>query len=196
MTTTAGVPTDIRFTTPGDWVALHLPHTEAEVTAVVDRLVARDPELESRRPLVEAVLRGLSEASRVANCLYAGGAFLPLPGGPLPVTLLVNALPLVAIGDPPDLARAAAAIDSDGHRHHSSAEVDLPCGPAARIEWLQAAQLASSGTEVMSFFTQYVVTPRDTAMVLVLTFSSPAVAIADRLQKLFRDIAASLEIVP
>lgn len=88
------------------------------------------------------MLRSLSEASRVAHCVYAGGAFLPLPGEPLPVTLLVNALPLEAAGDSPDLANTAAFGPSNGRRHYSTAEVELTCGRAVRAEWLETAQPA------------------------------------------------------
>jgi hypothetical protein len=112
------------------------------------------------------------------------------------VTLLVNALPPEAAGDPPDLANTAAFGNSTGRRHYSTAEVELPCGRAVRAEWLQTAQLASTDAAVVSFFTQYFVTPRDRVGLLVLTFSSPAVALAGRLKKLFRDIAGSLEVVP
>jgi hypothetical protein len=142
------------------------------------------------------VLRSLSEASRVAHCVYAGGAFLPLPGEPLPVTLLVNALPLEAAGDSPDLANTAAFGPSNGRRHYSTAEVELTCGRAVRAEWLETAQLASTDAAVVSFFTQYFVIPQGSESLLVLTFSSPAVALAGRLKKPFGDIAASLDVVP
>jgi hypothetical protein len=196
VTAPAWVPAEVRFTTPDDWVALCLPPTETAVDALVADLLARHPELEPRRNLVTSVLRSLSEASRVAHCVYAGGAFLPLPGGPLPVTLLVNALPLEAAGDPPDLANTAAFGASTGRRHYSTAEVELTCGRAVRAEWLETAQLASTDAAVVSFFTQYFVIPQGSESLLVLTFSSSAVALAGRLNKLFSDIAASLDVVP
>lgn len=192
MTASASPPAQIEFNTPGSWVALRFPHTEADVDALIAELLSRHPELEPRRDLAVSVLRTLSQVSRVANCLYAGGGFLPLPGGPMPVTLFVNALPLEAAGTPPDLMTAAATAKSPGRRDYVTTEVELRCGKAVRAEWFQAAQLASTDAAVVSFLTQYFVLPRDTDSFLVLTFSSPAVALTRRLRKLFADIAGSL----
>jgi hypothetical protein len=55
---------------------------------------------------------------------------------------------------------------------------------------------ASTDAAVVSFFTQYFVIPQGSESLLVLTFSSPAVALAGRLKKPFGDIAASLDVVP
>ncbi len=194
MTAPASPPAEVEFSTPGSWVDMRLPHTEADVDALVAETLSGHPELEARRDLVVTVLRTLGQATRVANCVYAGGAFLPIKGGPLPVTLLVNALPLETLGDPPDLRTAATARYAAGRRDYVATEVELPCGPAVCAEWFESAQLAQAGTSVVSFCTQYFVLPGGAGSLIVLTFSSPAVALAKRLKKLFLDIATSLKV--
>ncbi len=191
MTDATAPAAQVAFIAPGNWVALRIPHTESDVDSLVAELLCRHPELEARRELVTDSLRSLGRASAVAGCVYAGGGFLPIPGGPLPVTLLVNALPPEAAATPSDLAGAA----SPGRRDYTVTEVELPYGKAVRAEWFQTAQLDSSDVAVISFVTQYFVLPREGTGVLVLTFSSPAVALTPRLKKLFHDIARSLEVV-
>lgn len=194
MTAQAELPNEVALVTPGDWVSLRLPYTDAEAGQLLAELLARRPELEARREAVAQVLQGLEQASRAANCLWAGGTFLPLPGGPLPVTLLVNVVSRAAAGDPLDPAEAAASAGLLRRRNFSSDELDLPCGRALRTEWFQAAQLEGDDTAVISFFTQYFVTPDNGDALFVLTFTSPAVGVAGRLRELFAAIAASLEV--
>ncbi len=194
MTVPESPPAEVEFATPGNWVAMRLPHTDAEVDALIAETLSGHPELEARRDLVVTVLRTLGQATRVAGCVYAGGAFLPITDGPMPVTLLVNALPLETLGDPPDLRAAATASYAASRRDYVATDVDLPCGPAICAEWFESARLTTAGTSVVSFFTQYFVLPGGAGSLIVLTFSSPAVALAKRLKKLFLDIATSLKV--
>jgi hypothetical protein len=191
----AGSPSGRLFlATPGDWVAVSLPMTEGDAERLTEEAIARSPQLASRREVVAGTWRALAQAVAATRPLYAGGTFLRLPGGTLPVTLLVNAIPAGAAGDPRSVMAALGSAQRPGRRGYSEQEVELPAGPAARVRWLQATELNDAGQAVVMLVVQYFVTLHEGRGGLVLSFSSPAVALAEKLATLFDRIARSVEI--
>jgi hypothetical protein len=70
--------------------------------------------------------------------------------------------------------------------------LDLPAGRTVRVERLREMPGAADGRHPVSFIVQYIAEGAAAGQAVLLTFSTPAVALADQLRLLFHQIACTL----
>lgn len=182
-----------RFTllVPEDWYRLPLVEDAAlqrAVAAVVDRQFrGLDDQPLLRRETTEALLeRGRRAREGGGVDLYL--SYSDVAGVPLALSLLVSVLPL-----PPgvsSLRAVARDLDAEGSRAEL---VDLPGGTAVRrrrIGNVDATELGASPDSESLLVDYTFLGPEDT--LLLLSFSSPLVQVADALAELFEAVAGSL----
>jgi hypothetical protein len=70
--------------------------------------------------------------------------------------------------------------------------VDLPAGRAARVERLREWDVSAAGRHPVSVVIQYVAEVPGRVQALVLTFSTPALGLAEQLRPVFHAIVSTL----
>jgi hypothetical protein len=178
----------LAFATPGDWFAIRVPRERADADRLTDEAIAARPELAGRQDAIRDMLRGLVGACASLDVAAAYATVLDVVGGPLPATVVVAVRPMD--GYPLDaIAEEMSAHRSEGLPPPVVGMFDLPAGRTVRIERL--AELPGAARRPVSFMAQYVV-QAPTGQAVMLTFSTPAVALADRLRPLFHQMACTL----
>jgi hypothetical protein len=182
-------PTGVAFATPGDWQTIKVPREPADIAQLAGAVIAARSGLASRQADVERMLNGLVEACAALDVLGAYVTVLDVPGGPLPATLVASAQPvgsqtIAEIAQ--DLAGPAGAVGPADVRMF-----DLPAGPTARVERLQ--EWPGEGREqLVSLVVHYVAEIPGSDGAMVLTFSTPALALSGQLRQVFHQIACTL----
>jgi hypothetical protein len=179
----------LAFATPGNWFAIRLPKDRADADQLAGELAGVLPDMSSAdavRVLVGDLVRAC--ASLDVLCGYA--TVLDVPGGPLPASLVVNVWPLGGY----TLEQVAAQMSAPDRAAGPpvSGVLDLPAGRTVRVERLREWGGRVDGRHPVSLIVQYVTAIPGTGQAAVLTFSTPALALADRLRPLFHGIAYTL----
>lgn len=178
----------IAFATPADWLTIKVPRSSVDVAQLARAVAAAQPELGSR-PAVERLLNGLIEICAELDVLGAWVNLLEVPGGLLPATLVASAHPVT--GQTLDEIAQDMAGVSDAAAPPEVRLFDLPAGRMARIERLQESP--REGRErLVSLVVQYLAEIPGTGGAMVLTFSTPALALSDQLRQVFHQIACTL----
>lgn len=180
----------LTLVTPEDWYRLPLLEEERlrrSAGELVDRQFrGKDDRPTLRRELVEALLEQAHRA-REGGAVDMYLSHLPIGGVPLALSLVVTLLPFPA--QTTALEDLAPGFDDDGVQ---ATVVELPSGRALRrqrVEPMDAPGLAVSQLDTL--LVDYVLPgPDDTA--LMLTFSSPLVAVAEALAELFEAVAGTV----
>lgn len=186
---TAGLPR-LTLLIPDDWYRLPLTDDEVlrrAVAAVVDRQfrgIDNQPLL--RREATDALLRqGRSARDNGGVDLYLSHE--SVGGIPLAVSLVVSLVPLPP-GEP-SLHAVARELALPGA---TVAVVDLPAGGAVRRQRVDAAGAGELGApQQESVLVDYALLGPAGTM-LLLSFSSPIVAVADALAELFEAVAGTV----
>jgi hypothetical protein len=181
------VPGRAVFATPRDWQAIKLPQTSADAERLTEAVIAAQPGLVSRRAEVERIVTSLVETCKVLDVAGAYVTLVDLQDGQRPATLVASVQPMggltvteVAEG----LAGPPGVTGSPGVR-----VFDLPAGSTARVELLRE----TGGHEPpASQVVHYVTEIPGADGVMLLTFSTPGLALADSLRQVFHQIACSL----
>jgi hypothetical protein len=189
MTAGPAAYSGLALATPGDWFAIRLPHERADANRLMDDVLAGRPDLARHRDSLRDLLIGLIDAAETLAVAAAYATVLDVVGGPLVATLVVTVLP---IGEHSLDAIAAelGAQRSDGLPPTVVGMFDLPAGRTARIERLTESPDIGD-RRLVSLIAQYV-TEAPAGQAVMLTFSTPAVALADQLRPLFHQIACTL----
>lgn len=155
----------------------------------VESLVGERQELASRRQDMLDVVRAAAAGANATGVVYARAmANTDDPELPLVATLTVAVAPA-----PPDEFLAQLADDSDEARVST---VDLPTGPATRVEQFELVQLFGSDAGLLLAIVQYLVPLPAENLFALLTFVTPNSVVADLMVGLFDDIASSVELIP
>jgi hypothetical protein len=185
----------LAFATPGDWFALRVPRERTDAATLTDRLIAARPELAAQRDAVDRMLRGLFDGCASLDVLCAYTTALDVPGGPLPATLLASMHPMDGL-TVDRIAADMSALDDpaldDSVTLPEVGRFDLPVGRTARIERLREWGTPGQDHRIVSLVVQYVAEIPGTGNAIMLTFSTPAVALAGQLRQLFHQIACTL----
>jgi hypothetical protein len=180
--------------TPGDWFALRVPREASDADRVAADAIAAHPEFASHRDILRDLIRGLVKACETLNVIAAYATLLDVPGGPLPASLAITAHPMGGYTLDTVAAEMSAQPGDALMPPPSVGMFDFPAGRTARIERLSEWGAGESRRPV-SFLAQYV-TEAPGGIAVMLTFSTPALALADQLRPLFHQIAATLRFDP
>jgi hypothetical protein len=175
---------------PGDWFAVRVPRETSDADQLVEQAMTARPELADHRDALRNLIRGVVAACEKIDAVAAYAAVLDVVGGPLPATLVLTAHPMGGH----TLDAVAAEISrqpEEGLPAPSVGMFDLPAGRTARVERLAEGADNGKGRRPVSFLAQYV-TEAPGGMAIMLTFSTPALALADQLRPLFHQIACTL----
>jgi hypothetical protein len=179
----------LAFATPGDWFAIRVPRERADADALASQLVAARPELAAQSAAVDRMTRSLVDACASLHILCAYTTALDVPGGPLPATVLASVHPMGGL----TLQQVAEdmAADDGSATPAELGRFDLPAGRTVRIERLGERSPVRDRSLVV-LVVQYVAEIPGTGHAVMLTFSTPAVALAGPLRQLFHQIACTL----
>jgi hypothetical protein len=184
----------LAFATPGDWFPIRVPRERADVGRLADEAVAARSELARHWDALRDMLRSLIEACESLDVAAAYATVLDVLGGPLPATVVVAVRPMGGYSLDA-IAEEMAAQQSEGLPPPVVGTFDLPAGRTVRIERMVESPGAADGRCLVSFTAQYV-TEAPGGQAVILTFSTPAVALADRLRPLFHQMACTLRFEP
>lgn len=194
----AVIPAGLTFATPGDWFTIRLPHESADASRIAAAAVADRPELARHQDAIRDLLHVLTEATRTLDIVAAYATVLDVAGGPLPATLVLAVRPMG------EYTLDSIAAELAGHPDHGfpapvTGTFDLPAGRTLRIERLAESPGPVPGGHPVSFIAQYVTRAEvgevgevGSGIAVMLTFSTPAVALADQLRQLFHQIACTM----
>jgi hypothetical protein len=181
----------LAFATPGDWFAIRVPRERADADALASQLVAARPGLAAQRAAVDRMARGLVGACASLKVLCAYTTALDVPGGPLPATVLASVHPMGGL-TLQQIAEDMSAVDGSAAPPEVVGRFDLPAGRTVRIERLEERDGLDRDRRVVLLVVQYVAEIPGTGCAVMLTFSTPAVALAGPLRQLFHQIACTL----
>lgn len=184
-------PARVSLLAPDDWFRLPLVEDDAlqrAVRTVVDRQFAGiDNQPLLRREAIDALLaRGRAARANGGIDMYL--SFAPTGGMPLALSLVVSLLPV-----PPHVGSLRALAEELGTPGSSAVVVELPFGPAVRrqrVDAVDASEIGAPG-EQEAVLVDYTLLGPDGTM-LLLSFSSPLVAVADALAELFEAVAGTV----
>jgi hypothetical protein len=190
MTRRRAATGEFAFATPAGWFAIDLPATPADAGRLAGQVAVAHPELAGQREALAGMLTTLAAAAEAVGAVGACGALFDVSGVALPATLLASIQPMGSYS----LAEMGREL-SDAE-HEATRTFDLPAGRTVRIERLVEPSATGEGRRPVSFTVSYLtgVPGRDQAV--VLTFGTPAIALADQLRTVFHQIACSLLINP
>lgn len=184
-------PARMTLLAPDDWYRLPLVEDDAlqrAVRAVVDRQFAGiDDQPLLRREAIEALLaRGRGARANGGVDMYL--AFGPVGGVPLALSLVISLLPV-----PPHVRSLPALAEELSTPGSSAVVVELPFGRAVRRQRVQAVDASAIGAPADQEAVQvdYTLFGPDGTM-LLLSFSSPLVTVADALAELFEAVAGTV----
>lgn len=184
------VAASFSIATPGDWFDIRLPQDEAAADELAARLADSRPERAGSAEELRGMVRSLVSASAALDVLCAYATVVNGHGRLLPASLVINAFPLRG----KSLGLVAEQL-SGGHGALEARPprlVDLPAGRAVRVERLREWDVSASGRHPVSLVVQYVAEVPGNSQALVLTFSTPALGLAEQLRPVFHAIASTL----
>ncbi len=191
---TAATPSRLTIVTPEDWYRLPLLEEPALKRAAAEyagrQFRGKDDRPTLRRELTDALL---AEAQRAreggAVDMYLSG--LPVGGVPVAISLVVTLVPFPSSGAA-SLDEWAPEFDDDGVQ---ATVVELPAGRAVRrqrVDPVDLGTLAEPGTPPLDTLLVDYLLPGPGETALLLTFSSPLVAVAEALAELFEAVAGTV----
>lgn len=185
---------EFAFATPADWFPIDLPATPADADRLAGQVAVAHPELAGQRETLAGMLTTLAEAIEVVDAVSAYGALFDTSGVALPATLLVSLRPM----GPYSLDEMGRELSSADHESAplSMRMFHLPAGQTVRIERLVEPSATGDGRRPVSFTVIYLTEVPGRDQAVVLTFGTPAIALADQLRAVFHQIACSLLINP
>jgi len=194
----------VRLRTPPEWWDLPLAARtrHAQIAALVDARVATEPALASRRNDLVAVLRRAARDAANAGAVFCSSLTAGDGRAAAAANLLVvlSGVPGAPVGSTGGTAAAnalqaalAVEIGRDGATSApQSSVVGLPgTGASVRVRALRTVDVTLLGRPVQLLTLQYFV-PVPADGTAVLTFTSPSLAYADTLARLFDAVAATL----
>lgn len=192
MTATDARPTPagLAFAIPADWLAIPPPREQADAARLASEVIAARPRLAGRRPAVERTIRGLIETCASLDLLGAYTTILDVPGGPLPATLVISVSPMRT--QTLDGIASELSADDDVVAPPDVRTFDLSAGRTVRVERLRAWPAPSPERQLVSLVVQYVAEIPGTGGAVLLTFATPALALADQLRQVFHQIACTI----
>jgi hypothetical protein len=176
--------------TPGDWFDIRLPQDEAAANELAARLADSWPEQAGSPGELRGIVRSLVSAAAALDVLCAYATVVNGHGRLLPASLVINAFPLCgkALGQ---IAEELSGGDGmPGAR--PPRVVDLAAGRAVRVERLREWGASANGSHPVSLLVQYVAEVPGSGQALVLTFSTPALGLAEQLRPVFHAMASTL----
>ena len=194
MTRSTAATGEFAFATPADWFAIDLPDSPGDADRLARHVAAAHPELDSQREALAEVLARLTEITETVGAVGAYGALFDAWGVPVPATLLVSTQ-LMGAYSLDEIGRELSAADHEGGLSVTRT-FDLPAGPTVRIERLVKPSATGDGRRPVSFTVIYLTEVPGRDQAVVLTFGTPAIALADQLRAVFHQIACSLLINP
>lgn len=187
----------IRLATPGDWFDLDLdPRTsEASIRQLVrERAPGRHPDqVAQRRELTELLVQATRQA-RLQGAVLASVLATMMGDRPVSADLLAAVTPVVGDVDLPALGDRLAAEAGPSEQVREVDLIELPVGPALRVR--KGVRPTVLGREVDTEVVQHFVPVPGGDRMVVLTFSTPVVVLADAFAELFDAIAESLRFTP
>jgi hypothetical protein len=195
-------PPRFTVTVPANWYPLDLDprsRTDSIARLVESRIGSgREPAVRQLRRELTAMLRQYARQAASHRATYAALMYQVVDGVPLSASLLiaVGVAPEDASGAPMLTPGALGAVLGEGAA--VSSDFATLAGPAVRVVRQEPLQgvAGSSGAPVSSVEVQYALAVPGTELVLVMTFSTPNVALAEPLGELFDAIARTLEWAP
>ena len=187
------------------WLELEVRpgHRVAALQDLLDRQVRDVPELRAHRSGLLRLLREQAEQAWASGAAYCASMAEPTPDGPITASVVVLVVPgpLGFLDDDPErLAALAAPLppipdtgDETPWRQTSTVHVD-GAGAAVRTAGVQDVELPDGSGAVHMVLMQTLV-PLPHARTLVLTCSSPVVALAGELLDLFDAVSDTLHVV-
>jgi hypothetical protein len=184
-------PARVSLLAPDDWFRLPLVEDDAlqrAVRTVVDRQFAgMDNQPLLRREAIDALLtRGRSARANGGIDMYL--SYAPAGGMPLALSLVVSLLPL-----PPHVGSLHALAEELSTDGSNAVVVELPLGRAVRRQRVEPVDASEVGApaDQEAVLVDYTLLGPDGTM-LLLSFSSPLVAVADALAELFEAVAGTV----
>ena len=184
------IDTSLAIATPGDWFDIRLPQGEAGADELAAQLIRSWPDEAAPAEELRRLIRTLAAATAALDILCAYATVLKGQGPLLPASLVVNVFPFRG----KSLEQIAADLsDAEGVLVPPvSRLLDLPAGRAARVERLREWGGSADGRHPVSLVIQYAVQIPGSANAVVLTFSTPALGLAEQLRPLVHAIARTL----
>jgi hypothetical protein len=176
--------------TPGDWANIRLLQGEAAADDLAAVLADSWPGPSSSVAELRGIARSLMDAAAALDVLGAYATVLNDHGRLLPASLVINAFPLRG----KSLGEVAQELSGgDGARGARPPRlVDLPAGRSVRVERLREWGVSADGPHPVSLLVQYVAEIPGRGQALVLTFSTPALGMAEQLRPVFHAMACTL----
>jgi hypothetical protein len=198
-------PTGFRIPTPGNWFDLDLdPRTRNQSIAdLVDSRIATTPEIAERRQELVRLLRRVAREAAEGGAIFASMVSEIVTGTGMSASVLVVVRAVTADGpaeapltDPASLAGAVAAgrETGDGARDQPDVGVvELGCGRAVRVAGRREHELPGTSQSLLTWEVQYFIPVPSTELIMVVTFSTPALSFAEPFTGLFDTMAERLE---
>lgn len=198
----AGVGFSLRV--PPNWFELdvHPASRDASARELVRERVAQVPELESRRGEITKVLRDQAASAWDAGAVYCAGMVEPVADGVLPASVTVFLLPgpLGASSDEPDrLTALLPALTSKDAKDENDTWTRVQtltlegCGPAARTYGIEDVEPEPGKPLRVAQMQTFIPIP-NVNRVLLVSCSSPAVAVAEGLFDLFDALTGTVRL--
>lgn len=176
--------------TPGDWVSIRLPQGEGAADDLAAALADSWPGPASSVAELREMARSLMNAAAALDVLGAYATVLNDHGRLLPASLVINAFPLRGKSLGQVAEELAGGNGARGARPPRL--VDLPAGRSVRVERLREWGDPAAGGNPVSLLVQYVAEVPGCGQALVLTFSTPALGLAEQLRPVFHAMASTL----
>lgn len=189
---------------PPNWFELdvHPATRDASARALVRERVAQVPELEARRGEITKVLRDQAASAWDAGAVYCAGMAEPVADGVLPASVTVFLLPgpLGAGSDEPDRLTALlpaltpkdAKDENDTWTRVQTLRLE-GCGPAARTYGIEDVEPEPGKPLRVAQMQTFIPIPH-VNRVLLVSCSSPAVAVAEGLFDLFDALTGTVRL--
>jgi hypothetical protein len=175
--------------TPGDWFNIRMSRSAAAADELTAWLARAWPGLASSPEELDGIVRSLGNAAAALDVLGAYATVLNGHGRLLPASLVINAFPLRG----KTLGEIAEQISGgNGAAGARPGLVELPAGRSIRLERLREWDASAPGSHPVSLVIQYVAEVPGNGQALVLTFSTPALGLAEQLRPVFHAMARTL----
>lgn len=191
-TTTDDRPSDFTLLTPSDWVRIRLgdEHRAGDVDRLVGELTRTHPQRDSVAPQVRAMVESrLRSAGQEDGAIEVHLSFSRLATDqgdlPLAASMLVHLAPF-----PPGSTTAELLTSYAASGRGAGAVVEHDCGPSGRREWTTTTPVDDK-VRAESLVVQRLLPSPDSSVYVLLTFSTPLLALSDPMRELFDAISES-----
>jgi hypothetical protein len=193
----SGPPAGFRLLTPTNWFDLDLdPKTRTERMAeLVDGRIAAEPRLTERRQRLVALLREAARESAESGVDFASVLLEDADGLGMSASASVVAARLVPDAGARPLTEPEAILRSLRSRTEAGGEqldvglVELPTGPAVRLQGIRDRPLPESGRSLATVVVQHFVPMPDSELVAVIGCSTPTLVLEASFTSLFDAMA-------